>query len=187
MSQNELPPGEEGAEVPQKKSKKKLIIILLIFLILVGGVGGGAWFMLQDPNSIVSQMLNGGGEDGEAVVEGEQSEGEDTEGEGQTRLPATFLTSIPPLTINLADPGTPRYLRLGIDVEATSQQAVNDIKNNNAKIRDAIIILLSSKKYDDLASADGKFTLKHEIISRMNQILGAPRIVQIYFTDFVVQ
>ncbi len=187
MSQQELPQGDAPVEAP-KKSKKKLIIIVLILLLLIGGGAGGAWFMLQDPDSFVSQMLNGGGEDGAEPVE-EESAGEspNVDSNAPTKLAATYLTSLPPLTINLADSNTIRYLRIGIDLEATSEQAIGDIKSNSAKIRDSIIILLSSKKYSDIETADGKFKLKHEISSRINQILGAPRIVQIYFTDFVVQ
>ena len=54
-------------------------------------------------------------------------------------------------------------------------------------MRDAIIMLLAGKSYRDVATPDGKVLLKGEVAARLNQILGAQRIIRVYFTDFVVE
>ena len=61
------------------------------------------------------------------------------------------------------------------------------LENNNARIRDAIIMLLAGRTVADLTSPDGKIMLKAEVAARLNQILGAQRVVRVYFTDFVVE
>ena len=61
------------------------------------------------------------------------------------------------------------------------------LQANNARIRDAIIMLLAGKSYADIASPDGKVLLKAEVAARLNQILGAQRVIRVFFTDFVVE
>lgn len=95
--------------------------------------------------------------------------------------------ALPTVTVNLADAAGDRYLKVGMEVEVSSPDAVRDIQAQSAKIRDAIIILLSSKTYAELSSTEGKMQLKNEVAARLNQILGTPRVVRVYFTDFVVQ
>ena len=48
-------------------------------------------------------------------------------------------------------------------------------------------MLLAGKTYNEIASPDGKLMLKAEVANRLNQILGAQRIIRIYFTDFYVK
>ena len=38
-----------------------------------------------------------------------------------------------------------------------------------------------------IAIKDGKVLLKAEVAARLNQILGAQRVIRVYFTDFVVE
>ena len=54
-------------------------------------------------------------------------------------------------------------------------------------IDDAIIALLSSKTTSDIASPEGKAVLKQEIRESLNNILGGERVVNVYFTQFVIQ
>ncbi len=91
----------------------------------------------------------------------------------------------PSNVVNLQEPGGRRYLKLGLEVEVNSDVA-SKLKENNARIRDAIIMLLAGKTYGEISTPDGKVLLKAEIAGRINQILGAQRVVRVYFTDFVV-
>ena len=64
---------------------------------------------------------------------------------------------------------------------------LTDIADHTARIRDAVIMLLAGKTYNDISSPDGKVLLKAEVAARLNQILGAQRVIRVYFTDFVVE
>ena len=48
-------------------------------------------------------------------------------------------------------------------------------------------MLLSSKSYADLSPAENKLMLKNEIVDRLNQILGGPKVTRAFFTDMVIQ
>ena len=101
--------------------------------------------------------------------------------------PATSMATLPSVMVNLADAAGDRYLRVGMEVEVSTPDAVRELDAQAPKVRDAIIILLSGKTYAELSTADGKMLLKNEVAARLNQILGTPRVIRIYFTEFVVQ
>ena len=108
--------------------------------------------------------------------------------ERQSDLPRNGgqVLPLPAITVNISDPSGRRYLKLGMEVEVNSDVSAA-LQANSAKIRDAIIMLLAGKTFGDISSPDGKVLLKAEVASRLNQILGAQRIIRVYFTDFVVE
>lgn len=186
-------PGTGTAPEPVKKGSrvKKIAIIIIILLIILaaGGAGGYWWFFLRVPGS--------GGDSAPAPVEnaapakGEAAPAKE-EGspriERQSDLPRSTgkVLPLPEFVVNLSDPSGKRYLKLGMEVEVNADVA-QAIKSNSAKIRDAVIILLAGKSFADVSSAEGKVLLKAEVAGRLNQILGGPYVVRVYFTEFVVQ
>ncbi len=60
-------------------------------------------------------------------------------------------------------------------------------KAKTGAIRDAIIMLVTTKSPDEISSSEGKQQLKDEILTRLNRILGEGSVKNIYFTDFVMQ
>ena len=178
----------EKAE-PKRSGKFKIILIILILLLLLlGGAGTFWWFQLREPGA---SILGGSGGASQAPAASAEAA---ADGSGGTSAPATdiprpavHIAALPTVTVNLADAAGNRYLKVGMEVEVSAADAVRDIQAQSARIRDAIIILLSSKSYAELSSSEGKMQLKNEVASRLTQILGTPRVVRVYFTDFVVQ
>ena len=187
-----LPEGQ--AEKPKKKSSRLKLVILLTGLVLIlGGGGAGAywWFFMREPGVEAPHE--------DAVSENQPAEAqpaqepaqpglENARIERQSDLPRSsgMVLPLPPITVNLADPNGRRYLKLGLEVEVNADVSAQ-LKASSSRIRDAIIMLLAGKSYGDVASPDGKVLLKAEIAARLNQILGAQRVVRVYFTDFVVE
>jgi flagellar FliL protein len=92
---------------------------------------------------------------------------------------------LPQFVVNLADPAGKRLLKLGMEVEANADIS-KELQTNDAKIRDAVITLLAGKSFAEVQAPEGKVLLRAEVAARLNQILGAPKIVRVYFTEFVV-
>lgn len=211
----ELPKGATEATPPKKKSRFKLIMLLCSLLLLITALaGGGYWWLYLRPGAeglaglfSSSETKENSGASASAGAEsakqtgskdesasghnaptGEAKTGSEAKAGGEAR-PRTAIkpVSLPSLTVNLADPSGTRYLKIGMDVEVNTPEAIQEIDNQAARVRDAIILLLSSKKIEDLATAEGKILLKTEVASRLNQILGAQRVVRIYFTEFVIR
>ena len=62
-----------------------------------------------------------------------------------------------------------------------------ELAQRNPQLRDAILLILTSKSFEDIFRPEGKLRLKNELISRINQSLPDAGIRSLYFTEFVVQ
>jgi len=112
--------------------------------------------------------------------------------------------------INLADTTGRRYIRLTVVLEfvpnppiviateeKTSEEAttvidpnttfLSEIETRMPLMDDIVITLLSTKTYENLYTADGKESLRKEIMEAINERLPEYHVISVYFTEFVVQ
>jgi flagellar FliL protein len=54
-------------------------------------------------------------------------------------------------------------------------------------ILDKINSTLSKKKFYELNQVQGRYIFRSQIIDATNEILGGPIVLDIYFTDFLLQ
>jgi flagellar FliL protein len=92
-----------------------------------------------------------------------------------------------PLIVNLAKSQGSRFLKITISLEMSSPDVRLDLKKNIQKLTDSILLLLSTKSFEDVYSVQGKFTLKGEITTRVNQYLTVGQVKGAYFTEFLIQ
>ncbi|MCG8532647.1 MAG: flagellar basal body-associated FliL family protein [Desulfovibrionales bacterium] len=156
---------EEGTE--KKKSGKMKWIIMLLILLLLGGGGYFAYTMYFQPQQEAD------------VPQDAQLE--------ETSFADSQVVTLPSFLVNLSDPLGRRYIKLTLDVEVADENAAKTLESASAKVRDAVILLLSSKTYADLASLESKLLLKNELVTRLNQVIGGSKVVRVYFTELVIQ
>jgi flagellar FliL protein len=88
----------------------------------------------------------------------------------------------------LADPGASRYLRLTMDLEVTGGKAAEeDLTRRTSQLRDAVLMILPTKRFGDIISSEGKSALRDELLGALNGLLAAGKISRIYFKEFVIQ
>ncbi len=193
----------DASEAPEGKKKSGFLkyVILVLLLLLLGGGGYFAYlkFFAAKPAAAPEAAAEQKPEEAakpeekhEAKAEEKKSaeggHGEAKGGHGEkgkdAKAPSNSV-SFPPFVVNLADPNARRYLKLVLDVEMSSNPEL--LEQNMPKIRDALLLLLSSKTSQDLATLEGKITLRKEIADRLNQTLGQAKVARVYFTDFVIQ
>lgn len=192
-----LPAGEDDKK-QKKSSRGKRIIILLIVLLTLGAVGGGGYWWLYMRGPAAPETADAPAKTEQAAGEANAPDGkkdaqqQNAQGgvriERQSDLPRSggIVVPLPSITVNLADPAGRRYLKIGMEVEL-NEDVTAQLQQQAPRVRDAIIMLLAGKSYGDVATPDGKVLLKGEVAARLNQILGAQRVIRVYFTDFVVQ
>lgn len=192
-----LPAGEDDKK-QKKSSRGKRIIILLIVLLTLGAVGGGGYWWLYMRGPAAPGTADAPAKTEQAAKDANVPEGKkDAQQQGgqggvrierQSDLPRSggIVVPLPSITVNLADPAGRRYLKIGMEVEL-NEDVTAQLQQQAPRVRDAIIMLLAGKSYGDVATPDGKVLLKGEVAARLNQILGAQRVIRVYFTDFVVQ
>ena len=138
---------ETPAEAP-KKSRKKLIIVLALSLVLASGGAGAAWYMLKKPA------------DGTHVAE-------------KKKPPAKpVFAPLDVFTVNLKDERGERFAQVGVTLELKDTEAENELKERLPAVRNEILLLLSSKRIDELLTDDGKRELAQQIRTRAAHGMG---------------
>lgn len=162
----------EGNEVPPVNKKKSKLIILSVLVVLVIGLAGGGYWSY-------SRYLSTEGS-------GDSHEVHGTLGDQSHPVPGELI-SLEPFLVNLANPGGRTYLKVKIELEASDKTAVGEIEQSMPRVRDAIILLLSSKTYEDVANLQGKEQLRQEILAKLRTLPGGQDLIGAYFTEFVSQ
>lgn len=151
-------------------SKTVLIIIIAVAVLFMGVVGAG-FYILWDK---ISQMPKDPATVEEMPVEEEES----------TIGP---LYALDTMIVNLSDHGGKRYLRVTMALELSDPDVQATIESRLPQVRDAILMILPTKTYDDISTTDGKIALRQEVMEKINGLITKGRVDNIYFTEFVVQ
>lgn len=150
--------------------KKAIVIMAAIAFIFMALVGGGFYMMwlkiasLQPPEEVVE----------------EEVETEDPPQIGEMFPLETFV-------VNLADANGQRYLRITMQLELAPGMPAATIEQRLPQIRDVALTILPTKSFDEIRTVDGKSALRGEIMDQLNTLLYEEGIVNIYFTEFVIQ
>ena len=149
---------------PEKKSSMKWIVIAVVVLLVLGGGGFVSWKTFLNP-----------------VQEGDKKE----EKPERVQLGPTFPLEM--FIVNLAGTSGERYLKVRMELELKESQLAEELGKRKPQIRDTILLLLSSKSFEDVATFRGKTRIRNEITTRLNTFLAPGSIKKVYFTEFVVQ
>ena len=165
---------EQEEEKEQENSAKKpfptnIVIICILALCLVGG-GLFVW-----KSGILSKMTK----DGSAQSPGLEMESKKPE-MGPIYPLETFI-------VNLLGGRGKNYLKVKIDLELDNEKVREEIDKRLPQFRDSILTMLSNKTHEDIKTLEGKYQLRTEIISMLNQYLNSGKIKNVFFTDFIVQ
>ena len=162
----------EGAEGGKKPIG--MIIGIIVGLLVLGGGGYYAYtnFFQEKPAE-------------EKPAEGEEGKKEEAPAEEDLDLGVMF--PMDPFIVNLAGSEGKRFLKVTIFLEMSTPEVNVEIKGKIQKVTDSILVLLSSKAFEDVYSVQGKFKLKDEITTRVNRFLVVWHIKDAYFTEFIIQ
>jgi len=152
-------------------SNKILIILIGVMMVFVLGLGGGLFMMWNKLSAMETQAQSPSDQDASVPVE-------------------ELLGPIYPLDtfiVNLADKGGKRYLRITIDLELDGEELEREITKRLPQVRDSILTILPTKRFEDISSAKGKTALRDQMLERINGMLARGQITNIYFKEFVVQ
>ncbi len=162
------------ASAAENKSGGKpivLIALVVINMLVVVGVGYMVWKSRQTPPSTLEQVVDGE----KKTNEHEKANPEEI---GKVIPLETFI-------VNLAGAKGRKVLKVNMELEVKGSEIVSEIDNRKAQIRDFIIIILSSKSYDEISKKEGVEALKNEIKDNINTFLSKGKISNVYFTELI--
>lgn len=130
---------------------------LLVVLVAVLLGAGAAWFFLMGPGASSS----------EAAAEPPPPE------PGAVQV-------VEAISLNLAGG---HYLRIGVGLQLTADVSE---EVDAAQALDTVIELFSGRTVDEVASVEGRATLKAELAARLGEVYEG-EVMDVYFTDYVTQ
>lgn len=173
----------ETGEAPAKNKKMLMIIIgaVVAVILLVGGVlmftGGKKAEKAEKPAEAAAEGKT------EAKAEGGGHGGGGKDG----AAPANSVYPMEPFIVNIYDGQDLRYLKLKVEFEMATGSVKGELDAKQAPLRDAILVLLTTKTLRDIQDLQGKNQLREEILTAIGKILAPGKVTRVYFTDFVVQ
>ena len=163
---------ENTEETPKPaRSRKKIIIISLIVLIIFVVIGTGAFFFLKNSNFFSKE------------------EAEPTPAVAEIAPESNIgpMIDIDEFIVNIISADSNHYVKASLTLELSTEQSLEEIQKRMPQTRDAILLLLGNKTYEELQDLQGKNQLKAELINRINSFLQTGKVTSIYYTNFVVQ
>ena len=87
----------------------------------------------------------------------------------------------------VGDARRPHYLRININLEVKDKSTAESVKVRLPQMRDVVIMTLSEKSIDDLSKPGGKMNLRAEIFRRLDESISGGKLMNVYFSDLVIQ
>jgi flagellar FliL protein len=109
------------------------------------------------------------------------------EGEHRTKEVVGPMTTLDAFVVNLDEPGTPRYLKVQLQLEMKDGAAVRALEKNKTLVRDAVLGYLSGLTLEKTLGAGNKDQIRTELAVAIAEIIGDERVLRVVFAEFVVQ
>ena len=154
-------------------SNKILVLLIGVVMVLMLGLGGGLFMMWNKLSAMNTPSV--------------ADAGQDPETENNLEHPLGPIFSLATFIVNLADNGGNRYLRVTMDLELGNSELETEIDKRLPQVRDSILMILPTKRFEDISTVQGKTALRDEILATINGYLVQGKIAKIYFKEFVVQ
>ena len=103
------------------------------------------------------------------------------------RVKAVATYQLQPFIVNLLDEEGRRYLKVTMDLALDSKETIQEVEDKMASIRDTIIMILTNKGFKDVCNISGKTKLREEIKRGINNVLESGNVIDVYFSEFVIQ
>lgn len=175
----------EKKEAPKEQAgnKKKLFIIIgAAVLVLLIGVGTAAFFLMKKAPEPEKKE--------EHATEAQAPEGHGAAGQapaGHNVADIGPMVDIDEFIVNIISGDAAHYVKASLTIELTNPEVKTEADKRMPQMRDAILLLVGNKTYEELQDLQGKKQLKAEIISKINSFLKSGKVKDVYFTNFVVQ
>jgi flagellar FliL protein len=154
---------DTAAAAPKKAGKSSVLMIAVVALVVASGAGAGAFWYARKSAPVV---------------------------EKHDRASDRGIVTFEPFVVNLADPNASRFLRISIQLVVKDAEEAEGIQKKPALLmsaRSAILEVLATQTSDTLVTQAGKTELKKVISERASKVLDETKVMDVLFSDFVVQ
>jgi len=166
---------EETEDKKESGGSMKLIIIILVVLLLVVIGAAVALFMMSGDKAASPASA-----DGSAPVE-----------EVTTPKTPIYVPLHPAFLANFEDQSSAAYIQADVQIMTYDDAVETAVKTHMPQIRNDLLLLFGSQKYEELNTVKGKRELSKKAIEAVSKVLkdaGEPHSIEAFlFTSFVMQ
>lgn len=170
-------------EVTETKSRRGLLMAAVAVAALVGGTTG---MIVVGP--LAAERFGAEPAAAEAEAEADdghgKSKGKDGHGGDYGSSPHYRVEN---LVLNPAETQGTRFLMATIVAELHDEKEVEALGSREAEVRDRLLSLLGSKTVGDLTDVTYRDTLKEEIRSALDELVGENGVERVFLPTFVIQ
>ena len=171
------PKKDADKEEPKKGGKKKLIIIIAAALVLLlAGGGAGYFFLVHKPKQEEIKRKQEEESKAAALIKPVPEEAD-----------IGPMVEIKEFVVNIIGEDAAHYVKASLSLELDKDTTQEEVTKRMPQIRDAILLLIGNKTFEELQDLQGKNQVKAELKSKINSFLKTGKIKNVYLTDFVVQ
>ncbi|MFJ7970806.1 flagellar basal body-associated protein FliL [Psychrobacillus sp. NPDC096389] len=142
------------------KSKNKLLTIMLIILVSITLVGVIALL-------IIFQLNKGDEETGPTIDEIVEAS-----------------VDIPEITTNLA---ANKFIRISLKVQMDNAKAAEELTKRDFQVKNIVITELSEMTPEDLEGKQGKAVFQAALKTKIDELMDAGEVQQVYITSYIIQ
>lgn len=153
--------------------RKKLVVMVAAMLVLLLA-GGAAWYFLVYKKA-------------EAARQAEASKAAAIAKTVPEEAQIGPMVEIKEFVVNIIGQDVSHYVKASMSLELDREATLDEVNKRMPQIRDAILLLIGNKTYEELQDIQGKNQVKAEVKSKINSFLKTGKVNNVYLTDFVVQ
>jgi flagellar FliL protein len=116
----------------------------------------------------------------------EASERNPAKGNEKQDAPAV-IHSLGEMVVNLADVGSLRYAKLSVALGIQEKRSEEELKAFEPPLRDAVIGVLTNKRFSELHQRNGVQKLKKELLTVCRARVPEAAVVEVYLEAFAMQ
>ena len=167
---------QTAVEKPAGKSKKLVIIAAVVLVQLVAAYFLIGFFLKHNGSNSQAEASNLPGKQAAEYQRG-----------ASTDPNFDHVYVVKDLVVNPAGTNGLRFLLTTIGLEVTSEETVKELEKRDVQIHDSIIGILTSKTLPELDDMNTRDSLKVEIKRKINSDLVSGKVLNVYFSKFIIQ
>ena len=175
---------EAALDGPAPKRGKRKLLLILVPVLLLGG-GAGAWFSGLLPRLLghgAEHVAEGAAEHGAAGEKGEKGDKKVAE-----VAPAPTFLELPDIVANLNAGRRTAFIKLKAKFELSKPEDVAPVQAAMPRIVDLFQSYLREMRPEELRGTAGTYRLREELIARSNIAAHPARVLNVLFTELLVQ
>ncbi len=180
MAEEKAAPAEASPAAPAASSGPKPILLIALLVVNMAVLGAVAFMLFKSRQKEAAEPKL------EHVIKAEsEAIQHDRSAEKE------FVGKVIPLetfVVNLANSKGRKVAKVNIELELRDKEGLSvgeEIDKRKAQVRDMILIILSSKTYEEVSRREGKDELRGEIRDNLNSFLNNGAITNVFFTEFI--